>query len=240
MCQVVRIVGVFPIGFDIPDEQGRFDVEKIEPGAEIAMLDLSPAMLSHALDVPGTHVVGNVLALPFPVLTGYAGWLLVRPPEASEFATSVGNGLVTASIIVFAFRFLQLLCLPRGLLRAHFDWSERACRMLIRNLGRLMLVAVPASFLIGMIEVSKSQTYRDGLGRLTFLICAIALAVFTFRVLSPRRGMFAARLSREGALWMTRGAWYFLLGAAPLALAALAMSGYYDSASDLQWRLGWI
>lgn len=190
------------------------------------------------LATPQALLITALLTLPLPVLTGYVGWLLARPPEASEFATSVGNGLVTASFIVFAFRFLQLLCLPRGLLRAHFDWSERACRMLIRNLGRLMLIAVPASFLIGMIEVSKSQIYRDGLGRLTFLICAIALAVFAFRVLSPRRGMFAARLSREGALWMTRGAWYFLLGAAPLALAALAMSGYYDSASDLQWRLG--
>ncbi len=190
------------------------------------------------LATPQALLITVFLALPLPVLTGYVGWLLARPPEASEFATSVGNGLVTASIIVFAFRFLQLLCLPRGLFRAHFDWSERACAMLIRNLRRLMLVAVPASFLIGMIEVSKSQIYRDGLGRLTFLIWAVALAVFAFRVLSPRRGMFAAGLSREGALWLTRGAWYFLLGAAPLALAALAMSGYYDSASDLQWRLG--
>ena len=187
---------------------------------------------------PQAVLITAFIALQWPVLMGYLGWLLARQPEASEFAASVGNGLVAASFIVLALRFLQLLCLPRGLLRVHFDWSERACQMLIRNLGRLTVVAVPASFLIGMIEVSKSQIYRDGLGRLTFLVGAIALAVFAVRVMNPRRGMFAARLPRRGALWLTRGVWYLLICGAPLALAALAMFGYYDSASELQWRLG--
>ena len=190
------------------------------------------------LSTPQALLITALIALPWPVLIGYLGWLLARPPEASEFATSVGNGLLVGSVVVLAIRFLQLLCMPRGVLRVHFDWSERACQMLIRNLSRLALVAVPTSFLIGMIEVSKSQIYRDGIGRLTFLVGAIALAVFAGRVLNPRRGMFAARLSRQGAFWLMRGVWYFLLSAAPLALAALAMLGYYDSASELQMRLG--
>jgi len=187
---------------------------------------------------PKALLITALIALPWPLLIGYFGWLLARGPEASEFATSVGSGLIAVSFVILALRFLQALCLPRGLLRVHFEWNERACQMLIRNLGRLAVIAVPTSFLIGMIEVSKSQIYRDGLGRLTFLVGAIALAVFALRVLSPRRGMFAARLSRKGALWMTRSVWYLLLCAAPLALAALAMLGYYDSASELQWRLG--
>ncbi len=190
------------------------------------------------LATPQALLITALLALPLPVLTGYVGWLLAQAPEASAFAVSVGKGLVATSLLILAIRFLQLLCLPRGLLRVHFDWNQRACKMLVRNLGRLLLVAAPVVFLIGMIEGSNSQVYRDGLGRLAFLTTAIAFAVFAGRVLSPHRGMFAARLSREGALWLTRGAWHFLFCAAPLALAALAISGYYDSASELQSRLG--
>ncbi len=213
--------------------RGRLRQQLDEIGNSVGSLSTDNFLLT-----PQALPITALIALPLPVLIGYLGWLLARHPEASEFAASVGNGLVAASLLILAIRFLQLLCLPRGLLRVHFDWNQRACAMLVRNLGRLVIVAAPVAFLIGMIEGSNSQIYRDGLGRLAFLVGAIAVAVFVGRVLSPHRGMFAARLSREGTLWLTRGVWYFLLCATPLALATLAMSGYYDSASELQWRLG--
>jgi len=188
---------------------------------------------------PLALLITALIALPWPLLTGYLGWLLSRPPHPSEFTASVGNGLIAASFIFLVLRFLQLLCWPRGLLRVHFDWSECACQVLTRSLGRLMLVVIPTAFLMGMIEVSKSQIYRDGLGRLAFLAGAIAIAAFAFRALSPHGGILAARPSqREGAPWITRSIWCALLCLAPLALAALAITGYYDSASDLQVRLG--
>lgn len=40
-------------------------VKELEPTVELTMLDLSPAMLARAGDVPGEHVQGSVLELPF-------------------------------------------------------------------------------------------------------------------------------------------------------------------------------
>ncbi len=183
---------------------------------------------------PRALVITGLISLHWPLLFGYVGWLLKTAPDASEFTGSVGNGLLGASSVILLLRFLQLLCLERGLFSAHFEWSARACQLLARNLVWLVLVAAPVTFLLGMIEVNKSQVYRDGLGRLAFLAGSIAIAVFAMRTLSPRRGIFAELLSRDGALWLVRSLWYPLAWAAPLALAALAVSGYYDSASLLQ------
>lgn len=186
---------------------------------------------------PRALAITALISLHWPLLLGFAGWLLVTAPEASEFAASVGSGLLGMAFVVLLLRFLQLLCLEQGLFQAHFEWSARACRLLRHDLAWLVVVAAPVAFLIGMIEINKSQIYRDGLGRLAFVFGSIAIALFAMRVLSPRRGIFAEQLPRDGAVWLVRGLWYPFAWAAPLALAALAVSGYYDSAVLLQGYL---
>jgi potassium-dependent mechanosensitive channel len=186
---------------------------------------------------PKALLITVLISLHWPLLLGYCGWLLTLPPEPSEFAVGVGGGLLVGAFVILVLRFLQLLCLENGLFRAHFDWSGRTCQLLSRNLAWLIIIAAPVAFMTGMIDASKSQIYRDGLGRLTFLIGALGAAAFAVRVLSPRKGILAEHLSRDGALWLTRGLWYPILWASPLALAALAVFGFYDSASQLQGRL---
>lgn len=186
-------------------------------------------------ETPRTLLITAVLALPLPLVLGFFGWLLTRPPEASEFAGSVGYGFLAAALVVYGLRFLQLLCLERGALQAHFNWSARACRVLKRNVSWLMPVAVPAVFVLGMIEASNSQVFRDGLGRLTFVILAAALAVFAIRITSPRKGAFAEHLASvgSGSLWNTRGIWQALMWLVPIGLGGLAVAGFYDGAVRL-------
>jgi potassium efflux system protein len=186
---------------------------------------------------PRAVLVTAVLSLPIPLLLGYAGWLLVRPPQSSDFASAVGSGLLAAAAVYLLIRFLQNLCAPSGVFRAHFDWGDRESSSLARNLGRFAIVIVPVAFILGMIDASSSQIYRDGLGRLAFVVGAIACTVLLARLLSPRKRILGNRLARDGGFWMTRGVWYPLVCAAPLALAVLAVSGYYDSATELQARI---
>jgi len=204
--------------------------------AEIAEAAKRPSTDGYLL-TPRALLSSALIPLHWPLLLGYMGWVLTTPPDASEFATSVGSGLLASASVILLLRFLQLLCIENGLFRAHFDWSARVCQRLGRNLAWLVVVAAPIAFVLGMIEVSKSQVYRDGLGRLVVLMGAIATAIFVARVFSPRKGVFAEYLPRDGALWFTRGLWFSLLWGAPLALGALAVSGYYDSAAALQQRL---
>ena len=206
---------------------------RLEKSAEM----LGRPMTDGYLLTPQALAITVLTSLHWPLLLGYMGWLLRMPPETSEFTASVGNGLLAAAFVFLVLRFLRLLCVDKGLFRAHFEWSGRACQVLAGDLRWLVLIATPVAFVMGMIEVSKSQVYRDGLGRLAFLFGSIAVATFAFRALSPHKGLFAQHLARNSVLWLTRGLWHPLAWAAPLALAALAVSGYYDSASQLQTRL---
>ncbi len=186
---------------------------------------------------PRAVIITALISLPVPGLVGYAGWLLARSSQTPEFAAAVGHGLIATAAVYLLIRLMQNLCVPFGVFRAHFEWGDRECRALARNLGRFVLVVLPAAFLMGMIVASNSQVYRDGLGRLAFLVGAVASTALLLRILSPRKRIVGTHVSREGAVWATRGVWYPLICAAPLALAALAVTGYYDSATQLQMRL---
>ena len=85
-----------------------------------------------------------------------------------------------------------------------------------------------------MINVSSAQNLRDGLGRFAFLAGAIAVSVFIARVIDPRRGIFAEQLAPSHPLWVTRAVWHTLLSILPLAIAGLALWGYYDGASQIR------
>ncbi len=59
-------------------------VLRLEPTAQVTLLDLSAGMLSRAADVPGKHVLGSVLELPFAdesfdIVT--SGWVIETVPD---------------------------------------------------------------------------------------------------------------------------------------------------------------
>lgn len=61
------------------------EVLRIEPTAQLTLLDLSPEMLARAAGVPGDHVVGSVLELPFTDESFdvvISGWVIETVPDA--------------------------------------------------------------------------------------------------------------------------------------------------------------
>lgn len=183
---------------------------------------------------PEAVVLSALLALRSPILSGYAGWLLTQPPQTSEFTMGVGTGLLVVASLVTFLRFIQFVSIENGLLLAHFGWAERARDVLWRNVVWLKLALIPIALILGMIHASSAQNLRDGLGRMAFLAGGIAVALFFWRVLHPRHGIFAERLVPGSNIWMTRYLWFTLLMLMPLAVAGLALWGYYDGASQIQ------
>ncbi len=186
------------------------------------------------LRTPEALLISVLLAVKTPVLFGYAGWLLVQPPQASDFAFGVGAGLLAMASLLLFLRLIQFISVENGLFAAHFGWSERARTTLYRNILWLKYVITPIAFILGMINVSSAQSLRDGLGRFAFLAGGIAVSLFIARVIDPRRGVFAERLTPTHPLWMTRVIWHVLISLLPLAIAGLALWGYYDGASQIR------
>ena len=178
--------------------------------------------------------ISALLAIRSPILFGYAGWLLGQLPQVSEFTAGVGAGLLSVASIVAFLRFIQYICVEHGLFSAHFGWPERARTTLLQNVTWLKYAIIPIAFVLGLINASSSQYLRDGLGRFTFLAGGVVVSLFLMRVLDPRHGIFAERLAPGNILWGTRFFWYPLLAILPLAIAGLALWGYYDGASQIQ------
>jgi potassium efflux system protein len=183
---------------------------------------------------PEALIISAVLAIRSPILFGYAGWLLTQLPQTSEFTVGVGAGLLSVASIVTFLRFVQYICVEHGLFSVHFGWPDRARATLLQNVVWLKYAIIPVAFILGMINASSSQNLRDGLGRFAFLAGGIAVSFFLARILDPRRGMFAERLVPGGMIAGTQLVWYPVLSAVPLAIAGLALWGYYDGASQIQ------
>lgn len=183
---------------------------------------------------PEALFISALLALRTPLLFGYAGWLLTELPQASDFAAGVGSGLLKSASLLAFLRFVQFVAIENGLFSVHFGWTERARAVLSKNVNWLKYALVPPAFVFAMIDVSNSQSLRDGLGRFAFLAGGLAAALFLARFADPRRGLFAERLAPGNAVWATRVLWHTLITLVPLAIAGLALWGYYDGAAQIQ------
>ena len=186
------------------------------------------------LRTPEALLISGLLAVKTPLLLGYAGWLLVQPPLAADFAVCVGVGLLAVAYLLLFLRLIQFICAPNGLFSAHFGWSERSRAVLYQNTLWLKYVIIPIAFILGMINASSLQSLRDGLGRFAFLAGGIAVSLYIARVIDPRRGIIADRLTPTHPLWVTRMIWHGVISLVPLAIAGLAVWGYYDGASQLR------
>lgn len=189
------------------------------------------------LRTPEALVISALLAVKTPLMFGYAGWLLTQLPLASDFTVGVGMGLLSVASIVSFLRFVQFICMEHGLFSVHFGWSERARSVLFNNVQWFKFTIIPCAFILGMINVSSAQNLRDGLGRAAFLAGGLAASIFLARVFNPKHGIIADRVSTSGVVGATRMIWYPLLVVVPLAIAGLALWGYYDGASQIQTGL---
>ncbi|MGD8931433.1 MAG: mechanosensitive ion channel [Chromatiales bacterium] len=186
-------------------------------------------------------VIYVLWVLPWPLLLAGAGWLLRTFHAAEYFSAAVGHGLTRLATTVFILELFRQLSQPSGLLETHFDWSSHACSVLHRNLGWIRLFIYLISLTLGTIKLQPAQLVGDSPGRIAVMFGLLGATLFLWRLLHPRRGALSTYLAahRDGWLWRLRSIWYPVAIACPLALEALALSGYYYTATDLASRLGY-
>ncbi len=184
-----------------------------------------------------------MLALAWPLVMGTAGGMLRASAASGGFASALGRGLLAVAVIWFMLDIFIDMCRAHGVFIAHFGWAAERSKRLARALYLLLFAIVPVVLLSAMATASGRQDLIEGIGRLAFLVGSLALALFLYRVFRPRGGALVARLDRAGWVMRTRRVWSNALVAIPLLQAALAATGYYATARELQGRLftsGWI
>ncbi len=176
---------------------------------------------------------------PLPAAAALLGWRLGRAGASTDLSKAIGVGLITAAVVGFVLQFLRELCRESGIARAHFHWGKRTDRLVRRELLWFLAAAIPTGFVVALIQQQPDGLLRFSLGRLTFIVLMLATAVLGYRLLHPRKGLYLAADNLKGSAWLrlTRPIWLPLGVLGPLVLGALAASGYYYAALQLEIRL---
>ncbi|NOX53483.1 MAG: mechanosensitive ion channel, partial [Planctomycetes bacterium] len=179
-----------------------------------------------------------LMALPWPAFLMFLGWRLNEASDGNGFVASIAVATFKAAIFFFPLELLRQICRDDGLAEAHFDWTDRAVRVLRANLRWLIAAGVPLLFLSAAMN-EMAEPGQDWVGRVFFIATAVVLTVFLSRVLHPSSGVFRELIAYHPGGWMDRlkYLWFALAMLSPLLLAALAFFGYDYTARELGLRL---
>ncbi len=180
-----------------------------------------------------------LLALAWPLLLGTLGWQLRLSLEGEIFSRAIGLVLIGISPRLFFLLTFRVLVVPNGLAAAHFGWSETNLELLRRELKRLIVIYLPALFVLLAVTSLDTVTNGGAIGKLIFVGLVMILGLFFFRVLHPKRGVVQSYLNHHpnGLLARLRYLWFLLVIAIPVFIAGLALAGYTYTAATLIVRL---
>jgi potassium efflux system protein len=168
-----------------------------------------------------------LLAAPWPMLLGISGWELGLVPEMTQFSRAVSTALVDITLTFFYLNFFSVLCLPGGVAAKHFNWPDPVPRQLRLGFNRLMMVLLPAVFVLVILINNEQEIVFAGLERLIMVVALLAVAVFFYRLSKLMINQSILSMVRLRYLWLV------LTVAAPLGLAVLAFIGYFYTAGEL-------
>ncbi|HLA85183.1 MAG TPA: mechanosensitive ion channel domain-containing protein [Thermoguttaceae bacterium] len=184
-------------------------------------------------------VVTILLSAVMPGAWCYIAWRLNVAGGASDLTEAVAVGLAFTAGIYLVLDLMQQMCRPGGLSEAHFDWPVASLKP-VRKYMRIAKAAVlPCVFVTVTMASQSNNQWGDSLGRLGFVAAMIACAVLVQQALRYSGAVYQAMLAAHHDGWTDRLRllWYPLTVCVPLALAALAATGYYYTAQQLAGRM---
>jgi len=197
-------------------------------------------------------VLTLVLALPWPILFATLGLhlqllqgvnlqtnLYESTDWNGQFVPSIGAAFYDIAFYAYYFLVFRLLCIPGGLVTAHFNWNPSTANLLRRETLKLMFVFLPVVFVLSATITYEPASLASGFSRLLLCLIVAALAWFFGRILSPTKGAMSEYYQQNpgNPLTWLRYLWYALGLLLPTILAALAIAGYVYTATQLGARL---
>ncbi len=179
------------------------------------------------------------LSVVWPAALWLVGWRLSHAAIRSEFVLALARTLEGAALLLATLNFTRHLCRGQGLGEAHFDWPQTSLRLIRKSVWWLTAVGLPLACIIIMTESQRDETIKNSLGRTAFIALQVLLLISAHRVWHAPAGLSRGLGAREGNRWWNR---FCRVGhitsiAAPVALAAFAITGYYYTAVQLEQRL---
>ena len=228
------VVGIGVLAFAVLLALRRRLVRRLRLAADLASKATTGAFRPTALAAGLTAF----LAVMVPGLIWFISWRLAGAPAATDTAKAVAEGLSTLAAMLLTFGALRQVCRSNGFAKAHLHVTAGALPQVRRSLLVLAVLLGVAGFLVSAVEWQGNEMWKSSLGRGALIIALIAVAVFAQRLLRPSGPLWAGQGNAAGGRpQRLRLIWYLIAIAAPVALAVLAIVGYYYTALHLAGRL---
>ncbi len=180
-----------------------------------------------------------LLTLAWPLLSLASGWYLYHSLEGGVFEKAAGFALLRLTPALFFLRGFRVLCMSGGIGEVHFKWSPTHLKRLRGQIDRFMIMfLVPLFVLITTFRMDPGAP-ADELGKLTFIVLLVGMALFFDGLFRPDKGVFSG-LRPEGFSRTSLGlkrAFYAVLIIVPIGLGILMLAGYIYTAGEIVRRV---
>ena len=169
-----------------------------------------------------------LLAIPGPLLMAGVGFFLLWP-EPAMVAEYVGIALIAAAAGAVSLELIVQFFRPGGVAEIQFGWHATESRKIQREIRYLMFVLVPSGLLCTAFGQEASDhvgiptrvAYVESLGRIAFIVSALAIAITSFRLLRW------LAWQKKNALRPLQRLLFSVLGITSLVSVFLACAGWY-------------
>lgn len=176
-----------------------------------------------------------LIALPWPMLTWFVGWLL--SPALDDISQALGSALREIGVAWLMLRTLYCLAPENGVGQMHFKWPASTCETLRSELRWFEPVGLLLGLVVLTLDRQNVAVWSDSVGRLCFVLLMIALSVLMHRLFDDQSRFWAIHpKTGKGLLGKTHRIWSLLASGMPLGLAVIASLGYYYTALQLELR----
>ncbi len=179
-----------------------------------------------------------VATATWPLLVWYFGWRMTTAVETSNLGLALGPSMQYAAMLSWLSDFLRSLCRRQGVAEIFFSWSAPSLALARRSLWWLTWLGLPLASLVRICQVYENGAWGDSLGRVAFVLVMLLLAGFAHAILRRSQNIFREALAKDPKGWLNqmRSIAHTAGILLPLALAGLALVGYYYSALQLAVR----
>ncbi len=188
-------------------------------------------------NTPNTLIASAIIAAPIPLLVFVFGVLFKVSDSPDLFIDDLGQTGIELSGFLWFFLMWGEWCRDRGLFDAHYKLPVGIRHEILRQLRWFIPFAAVFIALVTLTQNSREPDIYEGFSLFAFIVAAILLAAFGFRILRSKRKAIKKALSENDLLWRYRHGITFIVVALPLLAAILAAAGYYDTARELLSRL---
>ena len=183
----------------------------------------------------------SLLAVPIPLLMGFAGWALGQDPQAQRLAAGSRWWLGVRSASHLRYGVPGVPSVVRAdWAPATLDGTRKRSPGSARAIHWFLAVYIPAFLLTSSCAYGAASDYFDSVGRVCFILAHVWSAIILWRLFQGSNGVLATFTREHPTSLVTRWRhlWFPLLLAVPLLLVVFASLGYLITA--VEFSLGFL